>query len=43
MELFAKIVNDWKLLTILEESFISDAWLDSEYVSQFKTNDNKKN
>ena len=28
---FAKIVNDWKALTIFGKNFILDVWLGSEY------------
>ena len=31
MELFEKIVNSFQLLTVFSKSFISDAWLGSEY------------
>ena len=33
MELFAKIVNDWKLLIIFAQSSILDVWLGFEYAS----------
>ena len=33
MELFVKIVNDWKSLTIFTKSFILDAWQGSKYAS----------
>ena len=39
MELFAKIVNEWKLLTIFEKNSILDVWQGSEYASaQCKVN-----
>ena len=31
MELFAKIVKSWKLLTIFAKSFILDVWQGFEY------------
>ena len=34
MELFAKIVDGWKLLTIFEKSFILDIWRNSDYTSE---------
>ena len=34
MELLAKIVNGWKLLTISAKSFILDVWLGIEYASE---------
>ena len=33
MELFAKIVNAFQLLTIFAKSFILDIWLGFEYAS----------
>ena len=33
MKLFAKLVNDWKLLNIFGKSFILDVWLGSVYAS----------
>ena len=35
MELFAKIVNGWKLLTNFAKSSILDTWLGSEYASAY--------
>ena len=32
MELFVKMLNDWKTLTIFVKSFIWDVWLRSEYI-----------
>ena len=34
MELFAKIVNSWKPLSIFAKSSILDVWQDSEYSSE---------
>ena len=34
LELFAKMVNDLQLLTILAKSSILDVWLDFEYASK---------
>ena len=33
MELFVKIANGWKSLTIFMKTFILDAWQGSEYAS----------
>ena len=35
MELFVKIVNDVKLLTIFKKSSILDVWMGSKYTSAF--------
>ena len=35
IELFAKVVNGWKLLTIFARSYISDIWQGSEYDSHY--------
>ena len=34
MEFFAKMINDWKPLTILSKSYILDIGLRSEYASE---------
>ena len=33
MELFTKVINEWKLLTILEKKIMLDVWQGSEYLS----------
>ena len=33
---FAKKVNDWMLLTIFGKSSILDAWMGSEYISDYQ-------
>ena len=33
MKLFAKLVNDWKLLTFSQKALASDVWRGSEYTS----------
>ena len=35
MELLAKIVNSWNLLTISAKTYILDVWLGSEYACVF--------
>ena len=35
IELFAKVINGWKLLTIFARSYISDVWQGSEYDSHY--------
>ena len=35
MKFFAKIANGFQLLTIFAKIFILDAWLGSEYASQY--------
>ena len=39
-ELFAKIVNSWKLLTIFPKGSILDVWQGSEYDSENDQNSN---
>ena len=33
MELFAKMVNGWKLLTVFSKNYFLDVWLGSEYAA----------